>query len=29
VHNSPHHFDAGRSLNQATLTDSYFKDKHI
>jgi len=28
VHNSPHHFDAVRSLNQATLTDSYFKDKH-
>jgi len=28
VHNSPYHFDADRSLNQATLTDSYFKDKH-
>jgi len=28
VHISPHHFDAVRSLNQATLTDSYFKDKH-
>jgi len=26
VHSSPHHFDAGRSLNQATLTDSYFKE---